>query len=213
MDSPHDAHVAERVPAPAWAATSVRALLVEPTVPILLIAAAVQVVRQAWVDFAVFAGGAVVIRWDARRPSRAVAPAGRRRMPLPLAVGVLAFGVLIAALPRGSVAESAALGVPGLVAAGALLRRRPRDPLPEPSAAGLPGRFTWLVLGLALAVIELGSFLSESTPGVANPEHPTVSDLLEPFLESPVSRGLAALAWVAAGIWLVRRARTAGRAP
>lgn len=73
-------------------------------------------------------------------------------------------------------------------------------------------RYAWLILGLVLALIELGSFLSETTYGVTDPAHPTVSDLIDPLLQAPLARGVVATVWVLAGIWLVRRAVHAGEA-
>lgn len=194
---------------------AIRRQFVEPAVPILLIAAAVQVMRHAWVDLGVFAGGALLIVLDNQRTlSRVAAPLTTTRMPWPVIAAILAFGALVALLPRTSAAESAIFALPGVVAALVVLRfKPPRGPGAPPSRHRGLARFVWVALGLALALVELSSFLSEPSPGVENPNHPTVSDLVDPLLATPWSRGLIAVLWLSAGLWLIRRVRTAGRMP
>jgi hypothetical protein len=66
----------------------------------------------------------------------------------------------------------------------------------------------WPVLGLVLAFLELGSFLGQPDPRTDNPDHPTISTVVEPWLAPAAVRAVVIAAWLAMGWWLVRRLRT-----
>lgn len=186
-------------------------VLREPTVAVLVLASTAQSLRHAWFEAAVFAGGAVMILLDRNRSTAPTPPAAPVHVTLLIAVAV--FGVLVGMLPRSSLAESVVLCGPGVTASFAVLRRRPEPPpRPAPAGRGLL-RFVWVVLALVLALIELTSLLSERAIGVDDPNHPTLSYLFEPFLQPSLARGLATVAWLMVGIWLVRRVRRAGAEP
>jgi len=208
-----------------------RAALTSPAVPILLLAASVQVVRQAWVDFAVFVASAAVIRWDERRWGRVSVPPEppplRRVTVLGLGVAVVGYAIVVGGLPRADAVTSLALGLPGLGAAALVLlplpgtvpartvptrtASAPTTPAPtrdttEPAPPGR-GRFAWVGVFLALALLELSAFLAQPAPRVDDPNRPTISDLVEPHLDSAAVRAVVIVGWLVVGVWLVRRLR------
>jgi hypothetical protein len=76
----------------------------------------------------------------------------------------------------------------------------------DSSAPDPPGRWwLWPALGVALALVELFSFLHQSAPMVDNPQHPTLSSVVEPHLSGGPLRALVLWAWLLGCWWLVRR--------
>jgi hypothetical protein len=96
--------------------------------------------------------------------------------------GELSVGALLAVAAAGAVVAAAGLARRAGAAAAPVGRR------------GLP----WLGWLAAAVVWELVT--------LADDDLPTLSDLADPVLASPVLRGGATLAWLAAGAWLVTRA-------
>lgn len=197
----------------------------EPAVPILLAAMLTQVWRRSWLDVAVFGGSAGLIAWDrplwpARLPVPQPIPGTGRRRGLEVLLAGLVYGVVLAPLPRTSAWFSVGLAVPGLVAALAVIGRAPGRGHPgtadrdEPAARDTSGSAlgwgVWVVLALVLAVAELAAFLSQSDPRVDNPTRPTISTLVDPWLQSAEVRTVAIGLWVWLGWWIVVRVRAAG---
>jgi hypothetical protein len=70
-----------------------------------------------------------------------------------------------------------------------------------PAATGpASGAGMWAVLAGAAGLWQLQAFLQHPRS-----EHPTVSSMTNPLLQSSASRALAMLLWLAAGVWLARR--------
>jgi hypothetical protein len=74
-----------------------------------------------------------------------------------------------------------------------------------PSTAGRPGRsrlgwLAWWLIVIAITAIELAALALG-----ANHAHPTISDLVNPWLLSTPSRAVAFGLWLAFGCWLLRR--------
>lgn len=207
------------------------AALTEPTLPALLVATLVQLDRGYATDIVLFFGTASLLVWDANR-SPAIGPVPRpgpasRAKRLAVGLGALAFGGMASSLPRSGRALDLTMALPGVVVLYALLQgRRPAaaEPQREPSfdkptaarvagdlprdLSGTPAWRMWPVLGLVLAYLELGSFLGQPDPRTDNPEHPTVSTVVEPWLTPAPVRAMVIVAWLAMGWWLVRRLRT-----
>jgi hypothetical protein len=125
-----------------------------------------------------------------------VPSAGARRLvcgalAVPCAAAVAVFGEL-------SPGALVAVATTGLLVTGLGLAARAGEAEPSVGRRGLPWA-AWLV---AVAAWELVTLL--------HPELPSLSDLADPLLAHPLARAAAALAWVAAGAWLVtRRVRVA----
>ncbi len=74
----------------------------------------------------------------------------------------------------------------------------------------IPGRawLAWPVVGLLLGFVELGSFLSQPDARTDNPSHPTVSTVVEPWLDNQAARAAVLAVWLVMGWWLFRRLST-----
>ena len=118
-----------------------------------------------------------VDRWDAVIVGYALIAAVFRPLTMPAAVAVLIPGVLLLAL------------------------RATRPVRPLPSGAVSPGAAAlWLGLAAAGAAWWLVALLWGN-----DPQHPTLSLLLDPILETYPARVLGYALWLAAGRWLVTR--------
>ena len=95
--------------------------------------------------------------------------------------GELSLGALLAVVTAG------------VIVVGLGLARRAGEAAPPVGRRGVPW-LGWLTAAVAWELVTLAD------DGV-----PTVSDLADPLLAHPVLRGAAALAWLAAGAWLLAR--------
>lgn len=190
--------------------------------PVLLLAGVVQVARRSVADIILFFGMAVVVVWDGRRghapaPGGHVSPDRRSRRPrTPALLAVALVYSAVTALPgRSSVWVDLAMGGAGAVALALRLRSRPAaeadgsktETVGPDGLTGDPtgrGWLVWPLLALVLALLELGAFLSQSSPTTDNPDHPTLSTTVEPLLAGEGARALFLLAWTLVGVWLVR---------
>jgi hypothetical protein len=211
----HETHVGveRRLEPPWWR------VLLEPTIPVIALAEIAHVARRNVIDIVLFAGIAVVIVVDRLRPlprARAddasiVTDRLLRARAEVLAV-CLGYGLLVAPLARAGRALPVVLAVPGVVALVALWRSQPptHDVMRVPKPAG--GWVLWPVAILAALLFELANFLSQPNAQTSNPDHPVLSDVVEPLLSSGVVRGVVCGLWLAVGIWLVRRMRSVNEA-
>ena len=114
-----------------------------------------------------------------------------RRLTCAAAAVACAAAVAVAGeLSSGALLAVAAAGA--VVTAAALARRAGAGAAPV-GRRGLPW-LGWLGAAVAWELVTL-----------ADDDLPTLSDLADPVLASPLLRGGATLAWLAAGAWLVTR--------
>jgi hypothetical protein len=189
-------------------------VLREPTVPILLAASVVHVVRRELFDLVLFSGTAVLILVDSQR--RDAAPAGVARIARPRAWLVVAGMTLVSAVV--ALAAPASLGARlvliaiGLAALALVLVRPQRLPgaWQQPSAAA--GWPLWAVIGVATCLWELTSFIAQQVWTSDQDAHPAVSDLVGPLLQTWLGRAGFLRLWTAAGWWLLQQLVGSGRA-
>ncbi|MBV9832345.1 MAG: hypothetical protein JOZ82_12190, partial [Marmoricola sp.] len=179
-------------------------LLREPTLPILLLALVAMVRREYVPDICLVGGTALLVVVDARRRRLRTAsaePVGPTLGPVVLTVAVvLASGLALLPGDTGGALDVA------LAVVGVLLVRQVWSPGREPAAddaSGLdppPRWWCWPLLGVVLALVELFSFLHQTAPMVDNPQHPTLSSVVEPHLTAWPVRALVLGAWLL-GCW------------
>jgi hypothetical protein len=88
--------------------------------------------------------------------------------------------------------------IPGLLAMIVAVRSGPRQSVrPDRRGAGWLG---WWLIVIALNAVELVSLALGSTSA-----HPTISDLVNPWLLSTPARAVAFALWLGLGYWLSRR--------
>lgn len=184
-------------------------LLALPWAAILVLTGAVQFYRGAVPDGVVFEVAAVLIVGDALGWLPEPAQGGRASFTLLLVVGAVAVVALIL-MPRHTPAEGVVVIAVGVLAIPLAWRGN----APIPSREGEPARraivrsaVAWGCVALATALWELGSFVLGRVD-LAHPlDHPAISTLLDPVVDTWIGRLVFAILWVLAGIGLLTRAR------
>ncbi len=188
-------------------------LRASPWIAIFAAIAVVQVVRDQPVDATIFGVGAVALVLDAA----GAMPARRQRPSLPLTAFVAGGAVVVAVVavaPRHGIVIGVAVGVVGVVAVSLAWLLPPRTAAGELAAAAAARRVRvrraaigWSVVVVLLCLVELWSFLMGRLTAQAQGEHPAVSELLDPALDSPLGKAVFAAAWAIIGILLLTRGR------
>lgn len=203
------------------AASGRRALpvLMHPAFVIIVIVAAVHLIRSALVDALVFFLVAAALlfeqAWvgrhvDRRPPSGAAAGLGRPRTEVVAVLATaVAFGWVAGRWQLYDWRLKVATAIAGVLVALLVVAHRP----PDGAAPVRPARLGWLWAAVAVAIClqELASFVQQPDPTTGVYEHPTLSFLLEPLLASPLVRGCVLAGWLVAGYYLLRRAGLLGR--
>ncbi|MEO7126156.1 MAG: hypothetical protein ABI382_14235 [Nakamurella sp.] len=192
-------------------------VLREPTVPILLAACVVHVVRRDVLDFAVFFGTSVVIIVDSRRGdgSRFDGHHGDRvvtghwqRAWLPL-IGMTMFAGVAALAGSASLADRLIVTVIG-IAALVIVLFAPGSKDPRRAHRVLAGWQVWAVIGVAACLWELTSFITQQIWPLNQDAHPAISDLVGPMLVTWFPRAVFLLMWAGAGWWLLQLLLSSG---
>lgn len=173
-------------------------------IAVLVLIGAVQVVRVQWFDAAVFFVAALAV---ALGP---VVPHTRHtRSPLHLAVlavRAVAVGVAMLLVPSHGPAMKALVITIG-VAAAALAWDGRAVRAPAAPTAWTPGirrlAVVWTAIVIAGCIWELAQF----SLGLALPQGAwySLSELADPFFLTPLGKALFTAAWLASGVWLLRR--------
>ncbi|MFE6996400.1 hypothetical protein ACFVAE_10615 [Microbacterium sp. NPDC057659] len=169
-------------------------------VTILLLIGVVQIVRAQWFDTAVFLTAAVSVAASAALPRHVPAAAPLR----PLLATAVLLGAFLCLMPRHSPGMAAVVLLTG---AGAVV-------VAWSGAFAGPHRWTpglrrlgtvWAAALIAGCVWELVQFIL----GEIAPDRPTyaLSDLIDPLLDSAAGRSAFIAAWLACGVFLLRRGR------
>ncbi|MFC8503308.1 hypothetical protein ACFUC1_13175 [Pedococcus sp. NPDC057267] len=177
----------------------------------MLCAAVVHVVRANVVDVAVFGGTGVLMLVLLRRDlATRGAPAGLASRWTGAGAALLVGGT-VALQPRDSALVQVVLAAVGVVALLVLLRAGSGAPTLE--SEPLARTWVWVTILLAGCVVELVSFLAQPDAWTDNPDHPTLSALVDPMLGDHPARALVAAAWVLAGWRLLRLLADRGPGP
>jgi hypothetical protein len=127
------------------------------------------------------------------------APPKDRGIPAPAVLMAIPAGWVIAMWQPGTVPIAVAVGLTGPPMLYLALRRGGHA---EHTDAG--SWWPWAVTGVAICLWELTSFLQQSDAATANPDHPTLSAVLEPIFDHNPGRTVMIVVWLAAGIFLAR---------
>lgn len=93
--------------------------------------------------------------------------------------------------------------VPG--AAVVTLARRPAGRSKAFAPVQTSGAAAWVVVLVGLCVWELVNLLSQPSLTVGSYDHPTLSELAEPFLSSHAGRSVGMAIWLGTGWYLLER--------
>jgi hypothetical protein len=162
---------------------------------IIVIAGCFHIGRGAPVDGVIFLGTAAALAIAELREPR---PARTREIPAALALTAIPVGAVIATWRPGTVPVAVAVAATGPPMLYLAMRA-------DHGERADPGRWwPWAVTGVTICLWELASFLHQSDPATPNPDHPTVSAILEPLFQSNPARAVMIIGWLAAGVLLVR---------
>ncbi|QAY59715.1 hypothetical protein ET475_06725 [Microbacterium protaetiae] len=172
---------------------------------VLVAIGVVQIVRLQWFDAAVFFGAAPVATLTAT--GHLSARGSSHRMPLPaLSAAAAVLGAILCFLPRHGVLMQVvviAIGaIAALVAASGRAVTRPDRPTTfSPGIRRLA--LAWAVIIVLGCVWELIQFIL----GLVQPDAAwfALSDLLDPLAGTVPGKILVVAAWLAGGVWLLRR--------
>lgn len=135
-------------------------------------------------------------------PSRSPAEAGRAGAVTRPALWLMVVMAAVHAV-RGAPVDAAVFA--GAVAA-VLVDERLRAH--RTGAAARPVRtWPWTAVALLVCLQELFSFLHQPDLQTGSDRYPTVTVLVDPLLQTPWARAVAAGTWIAVGCWLLRVAR------
>jgi hypothetical protein len=163
---------------------------------IIVVAGLFHLGRGAPVDGTVFlATAAALALTELTDP----APPKDRNFSAAATLTAIPVGWAIAMWQPGTVPIAVAVGVTGPPMLYLALRRGGHA---EHTDAG--SWWPWAVTGVAICLWELTSFLQQSDPATANPDHPTLSAVLEPIFDHNPGRTVMIVVWLAAGIFLAR---------
>lgn len=195
---------------PAHTRASWRAV---PWIGILAAIAVVQLVRAQPFDTALFGAAAVLLTLDTVGAVRLRVTRPTLRMPLLLALAAAVAAVLVLA-PRHGLVTGIAVGLVGLVAVPLAWLRPPARAAEagETDAARRRIRIRraavgWAAVVLVMCLVELWSFLAGRLTTQAQGQHPAISELLDPALDTPLGRLVFAVCWLALGVLLITRGR------
>lgn len=166
------------------------------TKPFLIIVTAgcFHIARGAPLDGAIFLGTAAAL---AVAELRDPIPAPAGNLPKSAALAAVPAGWVISTWQPGTAPVAVAVAVAGppmlllALTAGA-----------ERSDVGT--WWPWAAVGVAICLWELASFLQQSDPATPNPDHPTLSAILEPLFDHNPGRAAITITWLAAGVLLAR---------
>jgi hypothetical protein len=177
----------------------------EPWTIVVFATAIFQFFRGAPVDGAFFLAITVLLIADALGWVRITVPTMRLPRLATLLVLAIVLGILLVLAPRHGVVEGLIVSVIGicvLVVAWESGGARAESSLALRKALVL---FTAVVV--IGCVIEVTSYFLGLPSAQAKFEHPSISLLLDPFVDTLVGRIVFTGLWLIAGIWLLRRAR------
>lgn len=186
----------------------------DPTVIVLLLASITHAARRDYVDLVSFllVAAAIVVERLTHRPLRPPAtlhPITGARAAL-VAAGLVVYGVVAGSGEHAGPAVRLAVCLPGVVAFALVLTH----PAAPSSSTGVGrGWVPWTIVLLLLAIWELTNFLLQPDALTDNPDHPTLSTVINPLLSDGAVRVVVLGLWLAAGVWLTRRALCGGGAP
>lgn len=168
-------------------------------IAILVLIGVVQVVRDQPFDVVYFAAAAAVTTLDATGLLSPASVARRVSGRVLLGAGAVAAAA-IGLLPRH---EPAMIAVMLVLGATVLVLVWPGGGVRRPWGRGIRTlAWCWAVIVVIGCLWELLAFLIEL---IAPSAGLALSDLLNPVLALPIGQAVFAIAWVALGVWLVRR--------
>lgn len=178
-------------------------------IAILSLAGAFHIFRGAPVDGAIFFGGASALVADAFGwlPFRTLE---RERASRGLLIWILTAVLLIvlALAPLYGGVETVVVVAIG-IALMPIVWPQPATPSPRARPDAIRrAAFAWSVIALAGFAWEIGAYFMSRPSLTAEYSYPPLSDLVDPFVASPIGRAVLIALWLLGGYALIRRGRS-----
>lgn len=181
----------------------------EPWTAVLVATGVFHLFRGAPIDGVLFLGVAAVLVADALGWLRVH---GTVQPRLGWLLGVAAvLGTLMVLAPRHGVVEGLVVSAIGLCVL-LVTWNPPREPRPR-TVALRRSAILFTTAGVLGCLWEVSAFLLGLPSEAAKLDHPSVSLLLDPFLDTIEGRIVFTALWLLVGIWLLRRGRAARGSP
>lgn len=163
---------------------------------IIVVAGLFHLGRGAPVDGIVFlATAAALAVAEVRDP----APPRQRDLPAAAVLAAVPVGWLVATWQPGTVPIAVAVVLTGPPMLYLALTRGGHGARVDAGTW-----WPWAVVGVAICLWELTSFLQQADADTANPDHPTLSVVLDPLVVHEPGRTVLVVGWLAAGVVLAR---------
>lgn len=187
-----------------WVESKFKKMLagLNPWLPIFAFVTLFQAIRYSLVDVIYFFIVTIVLIIDWKRWIPLTIPERYQPSTRLIVITSVLFGIAIYAVPRRS-ALGITLMISLLLIVVGLAWYRDHGPKPALTKAMSRTKYSWLVVGLLLALWELFAYILSDIEG--DTSYPTLSVLMAPLLAMDIGRVLFLLVWLSLGIFLVRR--------
>ncbi len=176
---------------------------------ILCLTGAFHVFRGAPVDALIFFGGALVLTIDALGWLNAGMLNRERRTRRVLVVVLMAVALLVLSLaPLFGGVDTVVVVAIGIALMPVVW---PQPAIPTPRArpdAVRRAAVAWSVVAIAGLAWEIGAYFMSTPSAAAEYSYPPLSDLIDPFIASPIGRAVLIALWLLGGYALIRRGRS-----
>lgn len=197
-----------------------------PWLVVLVLVAVFQILRGVWIDAGIFATALALAIWQsARLRSPRVRLNARPALGL-LSTCAIVCGVLLALTPRHGIASGVVVTVIGVAAlliallggreadAAAAPHSRPAVSAATPTAPRslVAALCAWGCLILVAGVWEATAYLTWKWGMLADGLMPSISDVLDPLLDTAPGKIAFVTVWLATGVALLRRGQSSKHA-
>jgi hypothetical protein len=173
-----------------------------PWLPPMVYVAIFHIMRESWVDAAIFTIGSLLVIADWKKWLKWEMPERPKLSKTPVLLAILLASSILFFSERGGWQDTVLLLA---LAPIALYMVYYRDHGPKPSSTKLMNRTRWLWLTLAtiLCLSELFAYIWANA-FKDDESYPTISIIVNPVLESPYGRGIFLLVWMLIGVGLIQ---------
>jgi hypothetical protein len=173
-----------------------------PWVWVFFVTLALQIFRGSPIDTMIFGSSTVLIWLDAVGFLKKSLRERPKVSNSTIAIVVAMYGISLSVFPRHSY-EHGALVLSILPIALWLVWYRDRGPKERPDPLMAKTKVVWIVLCIAICIWEFAANIQGQLENNLY-SHPTISILMDPFMDSTFGKSIFAVIWLLAGVGLLR---------